>query len=119
MFEKILRMQNYIFSTQDLLSYNIANSRGILGKAFSLFQAQKHTFKKHLPNKRPNNFQKTKHNTLFRKLLKLSYENILGKQLFTFSGEEVNLLLSPGGVGGWPLLSSSKGGCILTLFFYK
>jgi hypothetical protein len=116
MFEKILRMQNYIFSTQDLLSYNIANSRGILGKAFSLFKHKNTLFKNIYQTKDQTIFKKQNTKQLFRKLLKLSYENILGKQLFTFSGEEVNLLLT---VGGWPPLSSSKGGCILTLFFYK
>lgn len=84
-------------------------------KSVFSFQAQKHTFQKHLPNKTQNNFQnKTQH-----KLLKPSYKNILGKQLFTFSGVEVNLLLRGVGGGMWPPLSSAKGACILTLFFYK
>jgi hypothetical protein len=105
MFEKILGMQNYIFSTQDLLSYNIANSRGILGKAFSLFKHKNTLFK---------NIYQTKDQTIFKKqntthflenfsncLMRIFWEN----NCLLFQVRRLTYYLQRGGRGG------GGGGC--------
>jgi hypothetical protein len=110
MFEKILGMQNYIFSTQDLLLYNIANSRGILGIAFSLFKHKNTLFK---------NIYQTKDQTIFKKqntthflenfsncLMRIFWEN----NCLLFQVRRLTYYLQRGG-GGGGVVVEGWGGC--------